>query len=93
MGIGMSNWKNYRNIQETSFILFFRSCPISLHAVKKFKVVIYRNTVVLNFIPKNVVETIDFLAQFLYIYILEAVPTETAMKSSNINLLRRKSNV
>lgn len=40
---------------------------------------------VLNFIPENVVETIDFLAQFLYIYILEAVPTETAIMSRNIN--------
>lgn len=65
--------RKIRNIPENVFILFFRSCPISLHAVKKFKVIIYGNTDVLNFVPKNVVETIDFLAQFLYIYILEAV--------------------
>lgn len=62
-----------RNIPVNVLILFFRSCPISLHAVKKFKGIKYGNTDVLNFVPKNVVETIDFLAQFLYIYILEAV--------------------
>ena len=81
------------NIPELIFIRYLRSCPDYLHAVKKYKVKAYRDKVVLNFVPKNVVETIDFLAQFLYIYILEAAPIEAAMKSSNINLLRRKSNV